>query len=516
MITESTPSRTAPGAAAASEAPPAPVTISSGVPAFDGILGGGFTPHRFYMVQGVPGSGKTTLALQFLMEGARRGESVLYVTLSETEEEIRSIAASHGWSLDGVQILEVVPSEDTLSPEEQYTVFQPDEVELSETTKAILTAVETRKPTRVAFDSLSELRLLAGSALRYRRQMLGMKQYFAGRKCTVIVLDDFTGNDDDPQLQSIAHGIIELDQATPLYGSQRRRLRVVKYRGMNFVGGYHDFRIRRGGIDVFPRLVAAEHRRIAQGGTVSSSVPALDALLGGGLERGTSTLLTGAPGTGKSTIAAQFALAAAARGERAAMYLFDESVSTLRKRLSGIGFDIDALLADGRLSVQQIDPAELAAGEFMHVVGQAAAGDGASVIVIDSLNGLVNAMPHDKLLAVQLHELLTFLGQCGAATLLINVQRGLIGASMDSPVDASYLADSIVLLRYFEAQGTVRSAISVLKKRSGAHERAIREFAITSHGLDVGPPLLNFHGVLTGVPRFLGGDLPSVSDGHRP
>jgi circadian clock protein KaiC len=489
-------------------------TISSGIPALDGILGGGFTPQRFYMVQGVPGSGKTTLALQFLTEGVRCGESVLYVTLSETEEEIRSIADSHGWSLDGVQILEVVPSEDTLSPEEQYTVFQPDEVELSETTKAILTEVETRKPTRIAFDSLSELRLLAGSALRYRRQMLGMKQYFAGRRCTVIVLDDFTGEDDDPQLQSIAHGIVELDQSTPLYGSERRRLRVVKYRGMKFVGGYHDFRIRRGGIEVFPRLVAATHRRIAEGGAVSSAIPELDALLGGGLERGTSALLSGAPGTGKSTIAAQFALAAAARGERAALYLFDESVATLRKRLSGMGVDIDPMINARRLSVQQIDPAELAAGEFMHVVSQAAARDGATVIVIDSLNGLVNAMPHDKLLNVQLHELLTFLGQCGAATLLVNVQRGLIGTTMDSPVDASYLADTVLLLRYFEARGAVKSAISVLKKRSGYHERAIREFEITGKGLRVGPPLLNFHGVLTGVPQFVGDAVAGMNAGH--
>src|SRR5688500_4091895 len=430
-------------------------TISSGIPAFDDILGGGLTAHRFYMVQGVPGSGKTTLALQFLMEGVRRGESVLYVTLSETEEEIRSIAASHGWTLDGVQILEVVPSEESLSPEEQYTVLQPEEVELSETTKQILTEVETPKPTRVAFASLSEMRLLAGSALRYRRQMLGMKQYFAGRRCTVIVLDDFTGADDDPQLQSIAHGIIELDQATPLYGSQRRRLRVVKYRGMNFVGGWHDFNIRRGGIEVYPRLVAAEHRRIADGGTVSSGVQELDTLLGGGLERGTSTLLSGAPGTGKSTIAAQYAIAAAQRGERAALYLFDESVATLRKRLKGIGVDIDSLLDANRLTVQQIDPAELAAGEFMHLVSQAAARDSAAVSVIDSLNGLVNAMPHDKLLNVQLHELLTFLGQCGAATLLVNVQRGLIGTAMESPVDASYLADTVLLLRYFEAHGSV-------------------------------------------------------------
>ena len=489
-----------------------PAPISSGIAGFDQVLGGGFTPHRFYMVQGVPGSGKTTLALQFLMEGVRRGESVLYVTLSETEEEIRSIALSHGWTLEGVQILEVVPSEDSLSPEEQYTVFQPDEVELSETTKAILSEVDARRPTRVAFDSLSELRLLTGSPLRYRRQMLGMKQYFSGRRCTVIVLDDLTATDDDPQLQSIAHGIIELAQSTPLYGSERRHLRVVKYRGTRFVGGFHDFRIRTGGLEVFPRLVATQPRRVAEAGTLVSGVPALDELLGGGLERGTSTLLSGAPGTGKSTIAAQFALFAAAAGEKAALYLFDESIATLSKRLLGMGVDISPLVSSGHLAVEQVDPAELAAGEFIHRVSQCAVKGGASVIVIDSLNGFVNAMPHDKLLSVQLHELLTFLGACGVSSILVNVQRGLIGTSMESPVDASYLADTVLLLRYFESRGSVRSAISVLKKRSGRHERSIREFEITSNGLHVGPPLLNFHGVLTGVPHYMGGTLPDMSD----
>jgi circadian clock protein KaiC len=484
--------------------------ISTGISTFDEILGGGLTRNRFYMVQGVPGSGKTTLALQFLMEGVRAGESVLYVTLSETEEEIRAIADSHGWTLDGVQILEVIPSEETLSPEEQYTVFQPDEVELSETTKAILNEVQSRKPARVAFDSLSELRLLAGSPLRYRRQMLGLKQYFAGRQCTVIVLDDFTGTDDDPQLQSIAHGIIELDQETPLFGSARRRVRVIKYRGKEFIGGYHDFRIARGGLKIFPRLVAARHRGRSASGPLSSGVPALDTLLGGGIERGTSTLLTGGPGTGKSTIAAQYAVAAAKRGERAAMFLFDESMATLKKRLSSLEMDIEPLLQSGRLSLQQVDPAELSPGELLYTVSRVATEEQATVVVLDSLNGFLNAMPHDKLLNTQLHELLTHLGQQGTATLLVAVQRGLIGSHMESPVDASYLADTVVLLRYFELQGSIRGAISVLKKRSGPHERAIREFSVASGGVRVGPSLDRFHGVLTGVPRYLGDDLPAL------
>jgi circadian clock protein KaiC len=487
-----------------------PSPISVGIPSLDEVLGGGLTPHRFYMLQGVPGSGKTTLALQFLMEGAKAGESVLYVTLSETEEEIRAIAESHGWTLQGVQVLEVVPSEHSLSPEEQYTVFQPDEVELSETTKAILTEVEKAKPSRVVFDSLSELRLLAGSPLRYRRQMLGLKQYFAGRRCTVLVLDDFSGSEDDPQLQSIAHGIVELVQDAPLYGSERRRVRVVKYRGVQFVGGYHDFRIERGGLRVFPRLVAATHRIEAPAGALSSGVKALDDLLGGGIERGTSTLLTGAPGTGKSTIAVQYAVAAAQRGERAAVYLFDESVATLRKRLAGLRIDTAPLLASGRLTLQQVDPAELSSGEFAHVASRVASEEHASVIVIDSLNGYMNAMPNDRMLQVQLHELLTYLGQCGTATILVSVHRGLIGTQIDPPVDASYLADAVVLLRYFESLGRVRGAISVLKKRSGQHERTIREFEIARGGVRVGPALEQFQGVLTGVPTYLGDELPEM------
>ena len=493
-------------------AAPSPALISSGIPAFDLILGGGFTPNRFYMVEGEPGAGKTTLALQFLLEGARLGEPVLYVTLSETREEIEVIAASHGWSLEGVQVLEVVPSEDSLAPEELYTVFQPDEVELSETTKTILAQVDARKPRRVVFDSLSELRLLAGSALRYRRQMLGLKQFFAGRNCTVIVLDDRSSAAEDAHVQSIAHAIVSLDQSAPAFGTDRRRLRVVKYRGMNFCGGFHDMRIVRGGLVVFPRLIAAERRGSAPSGSLSSGVDALDTLLGGGIERGTSTLLTGAPGTGKSTIAAQFAVAAARRGERAAMFLFDESVTTLGKRLKGLGLDVTELVASGRLSLQQVDPAELSPGEFAHIVSRVAADEGASVVVIDSLNGYLNAMPNDKLLSVQLHELLTFLGQCGVATVLVSVQRGLIGAQMDSPVDASYLADTVLLLRYFESRGSIRGAVSVLKKRSGRHERAIREFEIRDGGVRVGPPLERFHGILTGVPRYAGGELPSLQE----
>jgi circadian clock protein KaiC len=484
--------------------PEEPRTISSGIAELDLILGGGMTPNRFYMIEGIPGSGKTTLALQFLLEGARRGESVLYVTLSETEEEIRAIARSHGWGLEGVRVVEVIASDAALSPDEQYTVFQPDEVELSETTRSILEAVQSQRPTRVVFDSLSELRLLASGPLRYRRQMLGLKQYFAGQRCTVLVLDDRTESAEDPQLQSIAHGIIGLEQLQPVYGSERRRLRVIKYRGMQFIGGYHDFKIMKGGLRVFPRLIAARTRRMPRTGPVLSEVAELDSLLGGGLEAGTSTLLTGAPGTGKSTVAMQFAYAAARRGERAAMYLFDESVATLCKRMRGLGMDVEPLIESKRLTMQQIDPAELTPGEFGNIVCQFAQQPDAAVVVIDSLNGFVNAMPDEKQLTVQLHEMLTYLGQQGIATLLVTVQGGLIGPQMSSPVDASYLADTVLILRYFEHRGEVRQAISVLKKRSGHHERTIREFTINSQGLSLSAPLTDFHGVLSGVPTFLG------------
>lgn len=485
---------------------PAPQALHSiGIAELDQVLGGGLTPNRMYMVEGVPGSGKTTLGLQYLMAGVAAGESTLYVTLSESEAEVRAIADSHGWDFSGLNIVEIIPDETHLTAAEQYTVFAPSEVELNQTLQGIIDAIERHQPSRVVLDSLSELRLLAGSALRYRRQILGLKQYFAGRHCTVLVLDDRTATSDDPQAHSIAHGIISLDQWVPAYGGIRRRVRVVKYRGMSFVGGLHDCRIDRGGLKVFPRLVRADRPALASvGGSLSSDVAALDQLLGGGLERGTSTLLAGAPGTGKSTMAAVFVAAALARGERAAMFLFDESTSTLCKRMAGLGLDFAGPAADGRLHLQQINPAELSPGEFAWAVVEAAARPGTSIVVIDSLNGYLNAMPDDKVLSLQLHELLSVLSDAGIATVMVNVQQGLIGSRMTAPVDASYLADSVVVLRYFESQGCVRQAVSVIKKRSGPHERAIREYSIDSRGVHVGPALEDFHGILTGVPNFIG------------
>jgi circadian clock protein KaiC len=472
--------------------------LQVGVPGLDDVLGGGLTANRLYLLEGAPGAGKTTVAMQFLREGASRGEPVLYVTLSETAAELKGVARSHGWDLRGVQVREMLPSHDALEPDEQYTMFHPSEVELSETTLKILADVDVIKPTRVVFDSLSELRLLAGGSLRYRRQILALKQFFAGRQCTVLLLDDMTAI--DLQVQSIAHAVIRLEQINSDYGSARRRLIVTKYRGREFRGGYHDYKIVRGGLQVFPRLVAAEHPAPLTKTRMPSGLPALDDLLGGGIEKGTSTLFVGAPGTGKSSVAVQFALAAAERGECAALFIFDESVNTLRARCEGMGMDISPHLASGHIRVRQVDPAELSPGEFVDSIRVAVTEHKATVVVIDSLNGYLNAMPDERFLIVQLHELLTYLGRAGVATLLIGAQHGLIGTQMQTPVDASYLADSVVLLRYFEDGGEVRQAISVLKKRGGVHERSIRAFTMSETGVHVGETLRNFRGILTGIP----------------
>ncbi len=482
---------------------PGPSPVATGIPGLDSILGGGFTANRMYLIEGDPGSGKTTLALRFLLEGARLGEKGLYVTLSETKEELDGVAASHGWTLDGFTVCELIPSEENLLPEAQTRMFHPSEVELSETTRAVLNEVEKSKPTRVVFDSLSELRLLAQNSLRYRRQILALKQFFAGRNCTVLLLDDRTADGKDQQLHSLAHGVVTLEQLAPEYGAERRRLRVIKFRGAKFQGGYHDFVIVRGGLEVFPRLVAADHHTAFDAGKFLSGLPAFDALVGGGLDRGTSVLLMGPAGCGKSSLAVQYAVAAAARGEKAALFTFDESLLTLYARAAGLGMDLWGDVQAGRVLVRQIDPAELSPGEFAHAVRRSVENDGVKIVVIDSLNGYMNAMPEERFLTIQLHEILSYLGQRGVVTFLVVAQHGLLGAAMRSPVDASYLADTVVLLRYFETAGRLRRAISVVKKRSGMHETTLREFRLGGDGFWVGDPLDNFHGVLTGVPTLL-------------
>jgi circadian clock protein KaiC len=477
------------------------VIAASGVAGLDEVLGGGFTPKRLYLVEGVPGSGKTTLAMQFLLEGVRCKEPVLYVTLSESKEELDDTAASHGWTLEGMTVREVVPANGGVDDDE-YTMFHPSEVELSETVKAILKQVDQLKPRRVVFDSLSELRLLAGNPLRFRRQILALKQYFAGRDCTVLLLDDMTSADRDLQVQSISHGVVLLEQLNPEYGSDRRRARVVKYRGRRFRGGFHDYEIIRGGLRVFPRLVAAEHRSRSKRIRLASGIAEMDSLLGGGVESGTSTLIVGAAGTGKSSLTAQFAAAAAERGQRTVMFIFDESLETLLTRASSLGINLQKYVESEMVKIHPVDPAELSPGEFVHQIREAVERDKVDVLVIDSLNGYLNAMPGERNLIIQLHELLMYLGQRNVATMLVSAHQGLIGAQMTSAVDASYLADAVILLRYFESQGSIRQAISVIKKRGGQHERTIRELWLREGRIEIGEPLHNFRGVLTGVPTM--------------
>ncbi len=483
----------------------------TGIAGLDDILGGGFISDRLYLLEGDPGAGKTTLATEFLMDGARRGESGLYVTLSETREELVASADSHGWNLDGIEILEVMPQDQDLSGSNQLTMYNPSEVELSETTRTVLDSVRRLNPKRVVFDSLSEFRLLAQNSLRYRRQILALKQFFIGRKCTVLLLDDGTVDGGDMQLQSIAHGVLRLEQLAPDYGAERRRLRMVKFRGTSYRGGFHDFIIDATGLRVFPRLVSAEHGTPFKISHIKSGVSALDALLGGGPDAGTSTLLMGPAGCGKSTLAVQYAASAASRGEHAAIFAFDESVRTLEVRSRALGIPFKAGTGPGTIGVRQIDPSEVSPGEFVHLVREAVERDKARVIIIDSLNGYLNAMPEERFLTAQLHELLAYLGLQGVCTIMVVAQHGLLGSNMQAPVDTSYLADSVVLFRYFETEGRVKKAISVVKKRSGAHEETIRELIFDSRGVHVGEPLSDFHGVLTGVPvRIKGPTSPAL------
>lgn len=483
--------------------------LPTGISGLDDILRGGLPADCMYLLMGTPGAGKTTMAMQFLMEGVRRGEPSLYITLSESKREIQKVAKSHGWDLSGVKICELMPSETNLSAESQLTVFNPSELELGETTRAMIASVEENKPKRVVIDSLSELRLVAQNALRYRRQILALKQYFGGRDCTVLLLDDGTADRGDGQLESIAHGVITLEQLANQFGAERRRLRVMKMRGVPFRGGHHDFAIRKGGLDVFPRLVAGEHHAPFDDNDLPSGNEGLDALLSGGLPFGTSTLMLGPAGTGKSTIATQFAVSAAKAGLRTAMFVFDENIGTFRSRSRKLGLAVEPSIRDGLLSVQQVDPAELSSGEFAAIVRRAAQGtDGgkgpAKVVIVDSLNGYLNAMPEEKFLTAQLHELLAFLGQLGVVTILTVTQSGMVGSNMHSPVDTTYLADNVILFRYFESRGRVRRAISVVKKRSGKHELTIRELTVGAKGIEIGAPLDQFQGVLTGVPTYVG------------
>ncbi len=478
--------------------------LGTGIAGLDDILGGGFPARRLYLVHGDPGAGKTTLSMQFLLEGVRQGERSLYVTLSETREEIADIARSHAWSLDGLNILEV--SAEATADEAETTVFHPSELELGQRMRSLLAEVDRIRPTRLVLDSCSELRLLAQSPLRYRRQILAFKERLTRLGCTILLLDNPAPSSPDMLLQSVAHGVVAMEQLSPLYGAERRRLRIVKLRGLKYRGGYHDCIIRTGGVQVFPRLVAAEHHRGFTREPVSSGVAELDALLGGGPDRGTSLLLMGPSGSGKSAVGTQFALAAAARGERTVVIALDESAAIYRARAESLGMDVRTHLDAGRLSLQQVDPAELSPGELTHRIRQTVEGEKANLVVFDSLNGYLNAMPEESFVALQLHELLSYLGQRGVLTLMTVAQHGLVGGEAAAPIDLSYLADSVLLFRYFEAHGQVRKAITAVKKRSGRHESTIRELLLGDDGVRVGPVLERFQGVLSGTPEYLGGD----------
>ena len=472
----------------------------TGVNGLDNILHGGLIRGRLYLLDGNPGAGKTTLALQFLLEGIRSGEKCLYVTLSETTEELSAGASSHGWLLEGIDILELVADKEELGGDAELTMYHPSEIDLTETTRKVLQAIETVRPQRMVLDSLSELRLLAQNSLRYRRQILALKQFFVGRGCTVLLLDDRTAEGPDLQLQSIAHGVISLDHKAPAYGRTLRQIRVIKFRGSGFRSGFHDFAIREGGLDVFPRLSAAEHGSEFKRLPIRSGITAFDELLGGGVDQGTSTLLIGPPGSGKSTVSVQYAAAAAARGDHAAVFAFDESRPILLARCRGLGMTLKEGRGPGEIWIRQIDPAEIAPGEFAEMVRRSVQQDNARVIVIDSLNGYLNAMPEDQFLTAQLHELLSFLSNEGVATFLVVAQSGMVGANMNAPVDASYLADAVVLMRMFEHEGKVKKAVSVLKKRSGAHEETIRQIWFDAQGIHLSEPLTHLRGILTGVP----------------
>jgi circadian clock protein KaiC len=490
--------------------------VSTGIAGLDSVLRGGFVGNRLYLVEGRPGTGKTTLALQFLLDGLRNGEPVLYVTLSETAEELREVARSHGWTLDQDTLFELVPPEASIDRESEQSLLHPSEVELGETTKLIFDRVQKLRPKRIIFDSMSEMRLLARNSLFYRRQILALKHFFGRQDCTVLLLDDLTSAVHDLQLHSIAHGVVLLEQPPREYGVERRRLRVVKMRGVNFRGGYHDFVIQTGGLAVFPRLVASDHSEPVERTAVTSDIRELDLLLGGGLSRGTSTLLVGPSGSGKTTLASQYAVAVARRGEHAALFCFDEGTETLLNRMDALGMEMSDHVRAGRITMKHIDPAELAPGEFAFAIRDTVERERTSLVMIDSLNGYMNAMPEEKFLVMQMHELLTYLNNKGVLTLLLMAQHGFL-ENVESPVDLSYLSDTVLMLRFFEASGELRQALSVLKKRTGNHERAIREFRMTGTGLKIGPPLMEFHGVLSGIPEYRGAGQPllGLDEGGR-
>ena len=483
---------------------------ATGIAGLDTILRGALPANRLYLLEGEPGSGKTTLGLQFLLEGVRHDEKVMYVTLSETREEIETVAESHGWNIENVDLFELAVAEEVLGEAREQSILHPWELELGATVRLIQERVEKLRPSRVVFDSLSELRLLSQSPLRYRRQVLAMKQFFAGRKTTVILIDDLTAErgERDSQLHSLCHGVITLERTTMEFGASRRRLQVQKLRGVDFIGGYHDFTLRHGGLEVYPRLIAAHHHGDFIGDATPSGVPEMDDLLAGGPLRGTCTLISGPAGAGKTTLALQYVFAACERGEACAILEFDERIGTLLTRSRQMGLDLDRHIASGRLLILQVDPTELAPGELTWRIRTQVESRDVRLIVIDSFNGYIAAMPEENHLVLQLHELLSYLNQRGVVTFLIHPQSGIVGSMAVSSINISYIADTVILIRFFEAEGRIRKALSIIKNRGGSHEDAIRELRIDRQGVRIGQPLKEFRGVMTGTPQYVGSTTP--------
>jgi circadian clock protein KaiC len=476
--------------------------LQTGITGLDTILGGGFPDNRLYLMQGEPGTGKTTIAFQYLLEGLKAKERCLYISFSESREELVAVADSHDWDISNLNMLELGSIEEQLKPESQNTIFYPSEVEMNNTMNVLYSEIEKIKPQRIVFDSISEMGMLAESSLRYRRQMLALKQFFAKKNCTVLLLDDLTSSPTDLQVQSIVHGVINLQKLHPEFGNERRRMNIVKLRGIEYMGGYHDYVIKKGGVEIFPRMISNNHESKVVLQRYSSNIVELDHLVGGGLHAGTSTLFLGPAGTGKSTISMQYAYAAAQRGEKAILFSFEESILTLKSRTAALGMDIQKYIDNGMIKISKIDPAQLSPGEFSSQIRTAVLKENFKVVVIDSLNGYLHAMPQEQFLTLQLHELLTFLSSQGVATLLVLAQQGMLGHMMNTPIDLTYLADTVFITRYFEDCGAVRKAVSVIKQRSGSHESTIRELTFTSKGISVGKPLTELRGVLTGVPEF--------------